>query len=194
MTTTIHARIGRMLPERVKNFVADMAAPRVVERERELLDKVERALGAMVSRIEAEVRAKDEHLCLLDSPDVRLAIGDLHARTSLFSRYLERDALGVDGLLAFIHTAADMGVGAVKAAPDFDEAADAVGRAVDHVQDYMVSHDLLDVDVLDKSHVVDPQDVRKVHARVSVREIAAWAPARETLEKIAPSAGPTSVA
>ena len=171
---SIQIRIGRMLPERLKNFVAEIATPRVVERERELLDQVEHAVGVLAERIEREVRTADRRIGLLDSPDVRLALGDLRARTELFHRCLERDALGVEGLLTFAETAADIGVGGVRAATTADDAADAISRAVDHLQDYMLSNGFLDSDSLHKGHLVEPHDVRKLRARVSAKEFAGW--------------------
>lgn len=154
-------------------FLADVSAPRVVERERQLLDRVEHEFGVLTAALEQAARERDGDLSLLDYADLRLALGDLRERTQLFSRCLERDALGVEGLFAFVDAVTGMGVADIKVATSVEEVADAIGRAVDDVQDYMIGHDLLDPAALSK-RTVSPQAVRKFRSRASLVDVIAW--------------------
>jgi hypothetical protein len=163
----------RRATDRVNDLLVQAATPRVVERERERLDRVEHELGVLLAQLESCVRERDRELGLLDSAELRLALGDLHERTELFFRCLERGALGVEGLLAFIESVAKVGAGDIKAAVSVEEVADALGRTLDHVQDYMIGHDLLDPDAISTTRI-GTQAVRKHRSRATQEDAATW--------------------
>ena len=173
LTDLLEQGLRKLLPPSARGVVYDLVAPRVVNRQFSLFDAVRHELHTLAGTLDGEVRARDIAEGVLDSEDVRLALTDMRERLTLLGESLRPGNTRLSELLTFIKTASDLGVTGVRTGRNHEEIADAVSRAVDHVQGFLLGHGFVR-SVPHHRESFAPSDVHRASVTVTGEAISMW--------------------
>src|SRR5690349_8772752 len=135
------SRVFLMLTEETVGRAVDAVARYAKERQTASTDEIAGRIRSYAAEVDRMARAQEASVPgLLDSHHFRLSLGDLRARADRLAEALTLGAVSPRRIVAFLDSALELAFGGLRDSKSADDVADAVGRAIDDAEGFLIAH------------------------------------------------------